>query len=205
MCPFDIKSLFTNVPLEEAIQICAKDLYHTDIPPPHLSEKSFLTLIRKVTTGVEFSFDNTIYRQIDGVAMGAPLGPVLANIFVGFHEESLNISSRQDILLYHRYVDDTFALENEEEITKNNRFLEELNRLHPALEFTCENEDGNKLPFMDVHVHKHATADGVNINFETTELRKATFTGVYTHWNSFTTHRYKTNLIRFLVNRVVKI
>ena len=85
--------------------------------------------------------------------MGSPLGPVLANIFVGFHEESLNISSRQDILLYHRYVDDTFALENEEENTKNNSFLEELNRLHPALEFTCEKEDDNKLPFMDIHVH----------------------------------------------------
>ena len=63
MCSFDIKSLFTNVPLEETIQICAKELYHTDILPPPLSEKSSLTLIRKVTTGVEFSFDNIIYTD----------------------------------------------------------------------------------------------------------------------------------------------
>ena len=92
-------------------------------------------------------------------------------------------------------MDATFALENEEENTNNNSFLEELNRLHPALEFTCEKEDDNKLPFMDVHVHKQAAADGVNINFETTVFRKATFTGVYTHWNSFTAYRYKINLI----------
>ena len=129
----------------------------------------------------------------------------MANIFVGFHEERLNVSSRQDILLYHQYVDDTSALENEKENTNNNSFLEEVNRLLPALEFTCEKEDDNKLPFMDVHVHKQAAADGVNINFETTVFRKATFTGVYTHWNSFTAHRYKTNLIRCLVNRAVKI
>ena len=75
MCSYDIKSLFTNVPLEETIQICTKELYHSDIerPPPPLSEKSFIKLIRKVTTGVEFSFDDIMYRQIDGVAMGSPL------------------------------------------------------------------------------------------------------------------------------------
>ena len=42
--------------------------------------------MRMVTSDVEFSFDNVMYRQIDEVAMGSPLGPVLANIFVGYHE-----------------------------------------------------------------------------------------------------------------------
>ena len=39
-----------------------------------------------VPSGVEFSFDNVMYKQVDGVAMGSPLGPVLANIFVGYCE-----------------------------------------------------------------------------------------------------------------------
>ena len=86
---FDIKSLFTNVPLEETIEICVDQLYHSDIDitPLTLKEESFKKILRKVTTGVEFSFDGVMYRQTDGVAMGSPLGPVLANIFVGFHEE----------------------------------------------------------------------------------------------------------------------
>ena len=41
------------------------------------------------STPVEFSFNNEMYQQKDGVAMGSPLGPALANIFVGFHEERL--------------------------------------------------------------------------------------------------------------------
>ena len=41
------------------------------------------------TTSVEFSFDNIVYKQIDGVAMDNPLDPVLANIFVGYRKEKL--------------------------------------------------------------------------------------------------------------------
>lgn len=37
------------------------------------------------TEGVEFSFNGVMLRQIDGVTMGSPLGPVLANM--GFHED----------------------------------------------------------------------------------------------------------------------
>ena len=40
-------------------------------------------------TAVGFSFNNEMYQQKDGVAMGSPRGPALANIFVGFHEERL--------------------------------------------------------------------------------------------------------------------
>jgi len=87
LCSFDVVSLFTNVPLVETIDICCKALYHGDVcDAPVLSEESFRKLMLMVTNGVEFSFDNVMYKQVDGVAMGSPLGPLLANVFLGYCE-----------------------------------------------------------------------------------------------------------------------
>ena len=75
LCYFDISSLFTNVPLDETIEICADALYrgHLDCPP--IPEDTFRELMLIATRGVEFSFNNQMYKQLDGVAMGSPLGP----------------------------------------------------------------------------------------------------------------------------------
>ena len=58
-----------------------QSLYHnSNISSPLLSEMSLRKLMLMVTSGVKFSFDSIMYRQVDGVAMGSPLGSLLANI-----------------------------------------------------------------------------------------------------------------------------
>ena len=66
-----------------------------------------------VTTGVEFSFNDIMFRQVDGVAMGSPLGPVLANIFVGYCESQVPDDAWPS--LYRRFVDDVFACCDQQE------------------------------------------------------------------------------------------
>ena len=48
---------------------------------PSFPRNIFVELMQLATSSVEFSFHNNMHRQIDGVAMGSPLGPALANIF----------------------------------------------------------------------------------------------------------------------------
>ena len=148
---FDITSLFTNVPLAETIQICADALYTSEHPLAPFPRNIFVELMEMATSSVEFSFNNTMYRQTDGVAMGSPLGPTLANIFVGYYESLLF----QDVAtpeMYFRYMDDTFVVFNNENQCDN--FLNKLNSLHPSLRFTFEKESNLRLPFLDVLVEK---------------------------------------------------
>ena len=128
--------------------------------------------------------------------MGSPLGPALANIFVGFCESKLFKNVKKP-LFYHRYVDDTFVAFNNE--VDCEEFLCHLNSLHPSLRFTFEKECDNCLPFLDVLVEKYDT------EFITSVYRKPTFTGQYLRWNSFNPRKQKISLINTLVHRALMI
>ena len=85
--------------------------------------------------------------------MGSPLAPILANLFMGYHEEPW-IGNYKDsqLLYYRRYVYDTSCLfHNEQDAMK---FLSYLNSRHPNVRFTFETQLNEKLPFLDVLVDK---------------------------------------------------
>ena len=89
--------------------------------------------------------------------VGSPLSVALANIFVGYHENKLFESTTKPFL-YHRYVDDTFAIFGpEDECTS---FLDVLNSMHSALKFTFEKEQNDQHPLSDVLVEK--SNEGLN-------------------------------------------
>ena len=120
---------------------------------PLILDDTFSEFILIAARGVEFSF-NKMYKQLDGVAMGSPLGMALANIFVGFHESRL-FDNTVKPGVYSQFVDDTFAIFGSE--LDCDHFKGKLNLLHPALKFTAEKEQNNSLNFLDVLVEKEGT------------------------------------------------
>ena len=127
MCSLDVTSLFTNVPLDETIQICLDRLY--SLPdPPQLPRSALKDLLQFATKKSHFVFDGQYYDQIDGAAMGSPLGPVLANIFMCHFEEKWLMNSRFCLSLWFRYVDDTFTTFDSKDTA--NEFLSFLNSRH---------------------------------------------------------------------------
>ena len=58
-----------------------------------------------------FMHDNKLYKQVDGVTMGSPLGPTLANFFLGYIEEKIFANNKKLLpKLYLRYIDDVYAV-----------------------------------------------------------------------------------------------
>ena len=111
--------------------------------------------------------------------MGSPLGPALANLFMGYHENKwLNSEESSTVLFYKRYVDDIFCLFKCE--TDAERFLSFLNRQHPNIKFTIEKEKNKQLPFLDI------LNDSSSNKLVTSVYRKPTYTRLLTNYNSFT-------------------
>ena len=80
MAGLDVDSLFTNISLDKAIDICIYNLYKDDQRSPKISRDSFRNFLTVATKESFFMYDNKFHNQIDGVAIGSPLGPALANI-----------------------------------------------------------------------------------------------------------------------------
>ena len=82
LASFDVQSLFTNTPLNERVNNCVNDLHSKNIYNGKLNKRDLFKLLETATSESSFNFDYLLYKQVDGVAMGSPLGPTLANAFL---------------------------------------------------------------------------------------------------------------------------
>jgi len=111
MISFDVTSLFTKVPIEEALQAISARLTQDDtlddrtaIPMPDICALTELCLRSAYLT-----FDSTFFEQVEGAAMGSPLSLVVANLFMEAFEERALESAVLRPRIWLRYVDDTFV------------------------------------------------------------------------------------------------
>ena len=79
MDSLDVDSLLTNIPLDETIDICVNQLFEN-----MMLFQNFKQLLCLATKSLILYL--TVYKPIDGVAMGSPLRPSLANVFLSYHE-----------------------------------------------------------------------------------------------------------------------
>ena len=129
--------------------------------------------------------------------MGSPLDPVLANLFMGHHEQHWLIQKEAlPVLFYKRYVDDIFCIFKTSE--QADKFLYFLNTRYKNIKFTFEKEQDQKLPFLDVLITK------TNNNRITKKYKKSTDTGLLTNYLSFIPTRYKLGLVKKFVDRLYK-
>ena len=107
---YDVCSLFTSIPLQETIQIAVELIFQNN-PQLKVMKRELKQLFNFATSGTHFIFNGSFYDQVDGVSMGSPLGPVLANLFMGYHEKKwLQEFNKGKVLMYKCYVDYIFCM-----------------------------------------------------------------------------------------------
>ena len=141
-----------------------------------------------------FIFNGKFCNEIDGVAIGSSLAPVLAKIFMGFHKSKwLNEYNLNKPKFYLRYVDDILAAFDNEQDSLN--FLNFLNNRHPNIKFTIEKQINHSIAFLDVFI-----SDINNQNFTLQTYHKSTYAGLLLNFKSFTSFSFKISLIKCLID-----
>ena len=163
MVSFNVKSLFTNVPLDQTINITLKRIYDVNelrisIPRNEMKE---LLLLR--TKKVNFTINGKIYMHVDGVAMESPLGPVLADIFMIELEKV--VLPELCIRYWKRYVDHTICFVKSGTI---NYVITKLNSFDSNIQFTFEEEYKGALPFLDVLIRRNGDSIVTTISLKPT-------------------------------------
>ena len=116
MASFDISSLYTNVPVLEIINIICDSVFNNDSIFHNFTNEDFCKLLHLAVDDTYFIFNETLYKQTDGLSMGNPIAPVMANIFLCDLETRILDTCNPDFkpIFYRRYLDDTFVIFKEE-------------------------------------------------------------------------------------------
>ena len=197
---YDVTSLFTNVPLDYTLDLLVekafKDNWFCATYDLTISKQDLFELLKIATKDQLFQFNDNLYLQTDGVAMGSPLGPLLANVFLCHVEEMLE---QQDKLpsFYRRYVDDTLVVIRD--VAEAEQFLITLNNCHPSIQFTMELAVNNTLPFLGMLLMKQRS------KITTSVYRKTTNKGLLLHYQSHVDNKYKKSLLKTMLHRAYSL
>ena len=132
----DAIGLYTNIPQQDlltALRFQLNSMPQTNIPPT----ERVVDIVHHVLSSNVFSFEDDYFQHIFGTAMGTPMAPSAANLFMGWLEAQLlatcPVPVSQDT--WKCFIDDIFLLwtGTPEGLYV---FFEHVNSFHPTITFT---------------------------------------------------------------------
>ncbi len=160
MLSFDVRSLFTRVPVQETLEIVERRLEELRLLPDNplaaitsMTNRAIMALLNLLLSECYFVWQDGLYKQVSGLPMGGRLSPILANLFMEDLEHRVLCSATILPKIYFRYVDDIFIVWDCT-VGLVQEFLALLNVQHKDIELTIEEEVDGELAFLDVSL-KH--------------------------------------------------
>ena len=176
---YDVRALFTSVPIKPALKVIQKFLEEDHTLPQRttMTVKNITCLLEFCLTSTYFTFQEKFYEQVEGAAMSSPLSPIVANLYMeDFEMRALN-TAPQPPLMWKRYVDDTCVIIK---AAQKQSFLDHINSIDKNIQFTSEEPTSNEaIPFLDILL-----TPGEDGKISTSVFRKSTHTDLYMQWDS---------------------
>ena len=165
----DVSALYTNIPQSEGVECVEEELNKRTNPKV---PTGFLTRVLEFILKYNiFEFNQELYQQVIGTAMGTRPAPPYANIFMANKIDDkikeaaskMKDSEEDSIKLLKRFLDDIFMIYFGSTKRLHN-LLKEINKIHPNIKLTmshtsmisepniskCECEERDSIPFLDV-------------------------------------------------------
>ena len=188
LVPFDVKSLFTSIPLQLALD-CTKTAINKSAYQPPLPIDDLMDLLHLCLTSTYFQYNGKHYKQLHGTAMGSLVSVVVAEISMQNIEQQALATYSEILPLSLRYVDDTITAIHENKIDE---FHEHLNKQNTSIQFTKEIEEKGKTPFLDYLVTRE------NNTLRTIVYRKPTHTDRLLDQTPYNPTSHKVTTVRTL-------
>ena len=198
MVSFDVVSLFTAIPVDKACSYIRKKLEDDTFlhSRTSLDIDDIISLLNFVLSNNYFIYNNDIYKQIRGCAMGSTVSPVVADLCMEEIEETAIDSTPVAPKVWKRYVDDSFCIIKKDAVTS---FHESLNSIDPHISFTIEHESNSQLSFLDTLVSRDNGKLIVDV------YRKSTDTDRYLDFNSHHDRKHKISTTATLFHRALNL
>ncbi|XP_075534190.1 uncharacterized protein LOC142567979 [Dermacentor variabilis] len=157
MVLFDVKSLFTSVPVDLAVATCRDVLLADDTLAERtpLEVQDICELLDFCLSNTYFNYDKQFYRHINGTTMGASISVTTTNLVMEVIEQNALADFTPVPKVFVCYVDGCFCIVRRQDAS---RLLRLLNSVDAAIQFSTEYERDNSLPFLDVLVRRSGTS-----------------------------------------------
>lgn len=146
----DVESMYTNIDNERGLNAVKKAF--ADNPDPRRPDDHLIELLELSLKNNDFIFNDEIYLQVSGTAMGKKFAPSYANIFMAEWETEALKKCYLKPTLYIRFLDDIFILWDHGE-EQFHTFFDILNTSNPAVKLSYRIEH-QSIDFLDVTVFK---------------------------------------------------
>ena len=148
MVSFDVTSLYTTIPIDQALLIIENLPEHDDKLADRtlLSPRQILDLLDILLRTTYFKFNGDFYQETDGAAMGGPTLAIVSEIYMQSLETTAITTADHAPKVWEHHVDDVFSILHKIFLQE---LLEHINNLHPQTQFNKKEENNSTIPFLD--------------------------------------------------------